>query len=375
MKSKYAFLSILGISLSLGALSFVNFNKPVEVEASTTYSERSLYFNLAEVLDNVNNPHLTYADKSVTLVSSNSSNIYKTETNISNDIFNLTGTSFVLHINNEISSLLDESKLKDICYNYLVVGNNNTVSSYGFYEDKVPTPEDATYKTQRVWLYEDNKEQCSVGYINEDRFEIVDMKQIKNTADEEIYQYIDIPCLVSNIYFLKTNNHEITKSAKVASLQYGVCYHWGEAGLGTMLVPSADITLIARVVEAYLTYGENDSNGATIYTLKNVFSTWFLYKSATDDDMKSITIKDYIGWAANGNKYDGLEEKLGTFAVNVKWNTMCSRVGIDPKTGEARNPFSWLGDPKVIFFLVIALVGIAGIALFAVILIRKKKNS
>ena len=156
---------------------------------------------------------------------------------------------------------------------------------------------------------------------------------------------------------------------------FGACYYIDDTDIITSSVSGASAHILGMVVEAYLTYGKNDSNGAVKQTLINLYNTWFKNKSATDEELKSQKIMDYTGYTANGNSYEGLE-KNSYFSVNEKWNTMCSQVGIDPKTGKERNAFlDWFTDKKII---VIAIGGVAlmcaGFAAFIIIKKRKERD-
>ena len=161
-------------------------------------------------------------------------------------------------------------------------------------------------------------------------------------------------------------------------LSYGTCYTYdSKSGVTTTNVNGADSTLLSLVVEAYLTYGKDNSNGCTESTIKNLFNTWFRNKSASSDDLKNTKILDYTGYAANGNSYEGLV-KNAYFSINEKWNTMCSQVGIDPNTGEVRGlDWSWLQSRSFKMMLIIggtSLVVIGGVVVLLIIRKRRRQD-
>ena len=145
----------------------------------------------------------------------------------------------------------------------------------------------------------------------------------------------------------------------------------------TTNVNGADATLLSLVVESYLTYGKDNSNGCTESTIKNLFNTWFRNKSASSDDLKNTKILDYTGYAANGNSYEGLV-KNAYFSINEKWNTMCSQVGIDPNTGEARGiDWSWFQSNTFKIILIIggtSLIVIGGVVVLLIVRKRKRQD-
>ena len=261
------------------------------------------------------------------------------------------------------------------------------------YGSKIDNP-GATYATQRIWLSNDNTYfyendeygvPCKNGirYQVDNNYYVIEMPYVMNSNSMKLY-YADVPYRVTSISFLRlsgSTEHEykIYQEANVSSLSYGVCYYAGNSSLEdysnlTMNpVYGANAIVLSRVVEAYLTYGKDDSNGCTSFTIKNLFNTWFKNKSASKDDLKDAKIWDYTGYAANGNKYDGLT-KNAQFSVNEKWNTMCSQAGIDPNTGLERNNFlEWIKEHKLLVFgggaaLVIVVTGMV------FIFISKKKK-
>lgn len=261
------------------------------------------------------------------------------------------------------------------------------------YGEKIDNP-GATYRTQRVWLnnentyFYDNDEwgvpcKNAIRYSIDNTYYVIEMETAINTSDSRKYYYADIPYQVRSASFLRISGSEdhlyrIYQEANIDYLSYGICYYAGTSSpddysnIRISSVMNADAYILARVVESYLTYGKDDSNGTTKSTVKALYSTWFSNKKASKDELKNTKILDYTGYAANGNSYEGLE-KNAYFSINEKWNTMCSQAGIDPNTGLDRNDFlEWIKQNKVIIIVGgIAILGIVGFAIFLVI--KKKK--
>ena len=254
----------------------------------------------------------------------------------------------------------------------------------------------ATYETQRVFLSNENtyfyeNDEYGVPCKNGVKYEIsgssfiIEMPYVVNSNSLKLY-YADIPYKVRSISFVRLSGSEehdtkIYQEAKVEALSYGVCYYTGTSSLedysNVVMAPvyGSSAIVLARVVESYLTYGKDDSNGTTNFTVKNLFNTWFKNKAASKDDLKDMMIWDYTGYAANGNKYDGLV-KNAQFSVNEKWNTMCSQAGVDPNTGLDRNNFlEWIKEHKLL--VIGGGVAIILVATLTVIIVisKKKKQS
>ena len=270
----------------------------------------------------------------------------------------------------------------------IIFSNANTyhqvdaLSIHAKYDEITPNP-GATYKTQRIWLSNHLEEPYEnyVYYQYNDLDYTIKMESIINVYDSSIYYYVDVPYQVTSIHFLEMSitddDYIINRDISIDYLTYGSCYIYDSNSTSVTItnVNGADATLLSLVVEAYLTYGKDNSNGCTESTIKNLFNTWFRNKSASAEDLKSTKILDYTGYAANGNSYEGLE-KNAYFSVNEKWNTMCSQVGIDPNTGEARGiDWSWLQSRTFKMILVIggtSLVVIGGVVVL--LIVRKKKR-
>ena len=244
-------------------------------------------------------------------------------------------------------SLLSQSIYDLVSFGAYEEGKEAKVSFLGRYGTVAENP-GATYATQRVWLADGfgaDGYSNAVGYYRESKWNFVSMAVAVNSVDRQKYYYADIPYNLTSATFLSVSSYdnliEIKEIVNVPILSYGVCYWLTPNAVGTgkeifmASASSADSYLLGRVVEAYLTYGKDASNGVDEQTVKNLFNTWFAGKSASNDDLKNEKIYDYSGYAANGNSYEGLT-KNSQFSVNEKWNTMCSQAGIDPKTGEKR---------------------------------------
>ena len=204
-----------------------------------------------------------------------------------------------------------------------------------FIGEKIDNP-GATYKTQRIWLNNDNNgfynDGCinAVGYSYNESNYIIEMEMIQNSYDSSKYYYADIPYELRSVRFLRYNGTNVLGGAVIDSLRYGVCYFYNDAKYDTGVVYGADASLLSMVVEAYLTYGKSDSNGATKNTVNNLNDTWFKNKSATKNDLKNIKILDYSGYSKNNSTYEGLSKDT-QYNVNEKWNALLSESGANKK--------------------------------------------
>lgn len=293
----------------------------------------------------------------------------------------------------------DNDKLNNILYNYIYldeyIDDDNPISilGYGYYGNKTKNPE-PTYKTQRVWLINDNEafyiddeleDKCInvIAYIYEDNINLIEMPYVINSFDQRNLYYADIPYEVDNIHFLrmankKNHNYLIYDDIYMPYIIYGGCYNTSiedYKNISTLeYYNGADAIILSMVVESYLTYGKNDSNGCTSSTIRNIFRTWFSHKSASNTDLKNQKILDYTGYAANGNSYEGLT-KSSYFSVNEKWNTMCSQAGIDPKTGEIRAiDLSWFENSNIKAIIAFGGIVIVVISLAVFFIIYKHKK-
>ena len=261
----------------------------------------------------------------------------------------------------------------------------NALSQFDIVDSEIIPNPGATYETQRIWLSHniDNEYDNYVYYQYNDNSCVIKMESIINVYDSSTYYYVDVPYQVTSIHFLKmfttTDDYIINRDINIDYLTYGSCYIYDSNSTGaiTTNVNGADATLLSLVVEAYLTYGKDNSNGCTESTIKNLFNTWFRNKSASSDDLKNTKILDYTGYAANGNSYEGLV-KNAYFSINEKWNTMCSQVGIDPNTGETRGiDWSWLQSRTFKMILIIggtSLVVIGGVVVLLIVRKRRRQD-
>lgn len=248
------------------------------------------------------------------------------------------------------------------------------------YDEITPNP-GATYKTQRIWLshHVEAPYENYTYYQYNDLDYIIKMESIINVYDSSTYYYVDVPYQVTSIHFIEmSNDYTVNRDITIDSLTYGTCYTYdSNSGVTTTNIMGADATLLSLVVESYLTYGKDNSNGCTESTIKNLFNTWFRNKSASAEDLKSTKILDYTGYAANGNSYEGLE-KNAYFSVNEKWNTMCSQVGIDPNTGESRGiDWSWFQSRTFKMILIIggtSLVVVGGVVVLLIVRKRRRQD-
>ena len=257
----------------------------------------------------------------------------------------------------------------------------DALSIHAKYDEITPNP-GATYKTQRIWL-SNHIEEPYENYVYcqyDDLDYTIKMESIINVYDSSTYYYVDVPYQVTSIHFVEmSTDYTVNRDITIDSLTYGTCYTYdsNSSSVTTTNVSGADATLLSLVVEAYLTYGKDNSNGCTESTIKNLFNTWFKNKSASAEDLKNTKILDYTGYAANGNSYEGLV-KNAYFSINEKWNTMCSQVGIDPNTGEARGiDWSWLQSRTFKMILIIggtSLVVIGGVVVLLVVRKRRRQD-
>lgn len=231
----------------------------------------------------------------------------------------------------------------------------------------------ATYLTQRVWLHDNvNSLEHVICYYSENNWNFVIMKYY-DLIGTSLY-YVDIPYQLTSIHFLVMDQNTINQDYNIDLLTYGICYSINDNNeIETSIVNGANALLLSYVVEAYLTYGKDPSNGCTRNTIKNVFYTWFKNKSATSNELKSTKISDYVGYK------DGSYEqatKTGIYSVNEKWNTMCSQVGIDPKTGEDRSFFLQFEDfSKKGIILIGGTFGIMFVVIVGYMVVKNKKRT
>ena len=373
MKKILLSLFTVGVLLPIGLSGSNNdFSYYQKVDASSV-TARYIYIDLSnnsKYLEDGAEPHLIYkVNNEFTLSEVDTSNhIFKTNVTIDPVVLNegFTVECFDGAYKSDLVTFSNDY------YNIVTIGNDYSVLGYGQYGNRIDNP-GATYRTQRVWLYSESSHEYGVRYVYEDLTKEIEMLSIVNTFDGKNYYYADIPYSANNVTFLELSNYVIYKETKIDRLSYGICYSLSEDGYSYIRVPNADATILSMVVEAYLTYGKDDSNGCTLSTVKSLFSTWFVSKSASKDSLKATKIWDYTGYAANGNSYEGLE-KNAQFSVNEKWNTMCAQAGIDSNTGEERNNFiEWIKEHKKLVIIIgILTLGVVAGVIFLFVLKKKK---
>ena len=387
---------LLTFTLLLTGLSSISFNHQV-VKAEENI-DKVIYFDFSLLNGDLDgNLVCSYYDESehsFNLIS-DGYDIYHSDINIPYEVLSNEDYHLDLTIFEENISFIN-SPLKDSIYNYVCfnkVDDQLVIEGYGYYSPKLTNP-GASYKTQRIWLNNDvssfysndswgKGNKTAAAYVDNGQLEIIIMTAMLNSYDSEYYYYADIPSNISSLYFIKlsqseNHNYLFYDVVKVSQLSYGSCYFMNENDDGyyvtTGIVYNADAMLLSSVVEAFLTYGKDDSNGCSSLTIRNLFNTWFMNKSASSSDLKNAKILDYTGYSANGNSYEGLT-KTSSFSVNEKWNTMCSQAGIDPKTGAYRSfNTSFLKSEEFKATLVIGGVAIVIIALVIIYLIIKRKK-
>ena len=317
--------------------------------------------------------------------------IYSTNEELPNDV--LYKSLQVCAFNGEYKALLSTKYVNDhIPYNYVCMNSDTSILGLGCYDEREKDP-GATYETQRIWFHNDNSyisekdnwgtpTKLVIGYVYEDNWYMTTFTNLQSTYDQKNYYYVDIPYQVYDVHFLRmseseNHNYLIYQNVHIPVLSYGVCYyptssqieHFDEIDTGVVM--NADAVMLGSVVEAYLTYGKEDSNGSTKNTVNNLNETWFKNKSASNDDLKNAKILDYTGYAANGNSYEGLI-KNAIFSVNEKWNTMKSTAGVGSSGFDF---FSWLTSSDTLW--IIAIIGVAGLTIGAVtilVIIKKKRK-
>ena len=366
MRFKGLYLSLLGLSLSSGIV----FNVPNKtyhlLKADDEVLEKTIYVDVSSI-DGLSNISIKHLDNEYPL------------NNVSNTLYSGLLPLEVLSdaengfkvVGDEFESVLinNEALLSKNSFNYIHLYNDKV--EYGYYGEAYTDIH--TYNNQRVWLYIEGSSEASnhmVCYSLDNKSYVASFTNVYMNG----YYYADIPYSVSSLSFITINNHIVSKYYDIDALEYGVCYASSSELTNVEAAPvkGASASLIARVVEAYLTYGKDASNGCVRSTVKNLFETWFKNKNATKAELKKEKIKDYTGYAANQNSYIGLE-KSAEFSVNEKWNTMCSQAGIDPNTGANRSMIISLGSDKkgiIIFGGFFAIVAFGGF----VLLTYKKKH-
>ena len=367
-------LPLFSVSLLL-PLGYVTFNSGVSYERANALVESDKYIyvdlsNNSKYLEAGAEPYLVFqTNNEYTLTEIDATkHIFKSDAEIGKDVLS-NGFTVECFDGAYKSGLVTFS---NDYYNIVTIGNDYSVLGYGHYGNRIDNP-GATYRTQRVWLYSESSHDYGVRYVSEDLIKEAEMIDITNAFDGRKYYYADIPYLVDKVTFIEMSNYVTYKETKIESLAYGVCYSLSNDGYSYIRVPDSDAIMLSKVVEAYLTYGRGDSNGCTLPTVKSLFNTWFVSKSASKDDLNIISILDYSGYNKETGSYEGYE-KSTPYTVSMKWNAMCSMAGIDPDTGLEGNKFlEWIKANKklVIVIGILALGTVAGVVF--IIILKKKK--
>ena len=370
---KKIFLSLFSVELLLplriGAGSFSFYKRANALAENNKYVYIDLSNN-SKYLETTANPCLVYNNYiEVALSEINASNpIFRSNNVISSEI--LTKGFTVECFNGTFKS--DLVTFTNDGINIVTIGDDYSVLGYGTYGNRIENP-GATYRTQRVWLYSESTHNYGVRYVSDNLIKEIEMVNITNTFDGRKYYYADIPYLMDRVTFVEISNYVTYKETEIDSLAYGVCYSLNNDGFSYIRVPDSDAIMLSKVVEAYLTYGKDNSNGTTLSTVKSLFNTWFVSKSASKDDLSSISIMDYTGYTQNGNSYERLE-KNAWFRVDTKWNAMCAQVGIDPDTGlEGSKLLVWIkANKKLVIVIGVLTLGVIGGIVFLLVLKKKK---
>ncbi len=365
---KCIFAVILFCELLISASFLSPFSsKPVfaaDVQGKDIYVDYSL-MDANEISDLT--PYIHYFDDAehMETMSDFGNQILKTETPLPSPVLAEPSSGFEILFLNKANDFSLKSSwiegggvLSSGLYNYICLSSETTdgmigIEGYGF-QGKHAENHGATYLTQRLWLCDPSKDfdnyafglNYAVGYTEGAQWQVILMSRAFNPGDQTYYYFADIPCdlVAASVLFVaadELHNQMIYKEIAVPALAYGSCYCFESIGgetLKTKSVYGADSYILARVVEAFLTYGTLSSNGADKQTIKTVFHTWFKNKNANSDTLKNEKILDYSGYVANGNSYEGLEKNT-LYSVKEKWNSICASAGIDPSTGEERTGF------------------------------------
>lgn len=370
MKYKGLVISLSILSISSGiCFSSTSFNKSQSVKAEL--DNKTIYVDISDIEGlNDQDIYLSYLDEDTPLTKVNDS-IYQVDLPLS--ILLDTESSFEIVSDSYVSPLIiGGSLLSNEHYNYVRLLDDDI--EYGCYSHNYYLDEH-TYNNQRVWLYIDGNSQYNtlISYISNDEIHLAKSKI--SQIDSSIYRYFDVPYQISSLAFIQMDEYVIKHIYQIEYLQYGVCYS-GDPSLTEVspsIVDYANAPTLARVVEAFLTYGKDPSNGCVKETIRNVFNTWFANKNAGKSALKNEKILDYTGYAKNNNSYIGLE-KNGEFSVNEKWHAMCAQAGIDPATGKDRSMFASFGS-ETKSLIIIGGVIVAFCAVGFICLKRKKRKA
>ena len=400
---KYIYLSQL-ILLPLSIASFSNSGSFVDSNRidAVDSKDKIIYIDISlndKYKEDNSSPYLTYNDgtdnHNINLIYINN-DIYQTETYVSYALLSST-TSFYVSCFSGTYKTIDINFYTFIdTYNYLCLGsysdgNDTNIKGYGCYGYQIDNP-GATYLTQRVWLNNENSSfyendewgnpcKNAVGYYFNNKWNIITMVEVTNNYDNKSYYYVDIPYTLRSITFLKisqsdSHNYLIYEAINIKAVSYGICYFMDvdKYEVYTSPVNDASAYVLGCVLEAYLTFGTNPSNGSVTATVQNLFFTWYKAKKANDSEMKKTMILDYSSYSRNNNGYEN-SKKDSYYSVDEKWLALCRMASVDSKTGDIINDWTVFFSNNLLKFLV--LIGTAvsfsvgGIIIF---LGKKKRN-
>ncbi len=286
-------------------------------------------------------------------------------------------------------------------YDYVCLGDSIdasvwTVIGYGQYSGKTENLS-ATADTQRIWVtfsdiplleitdFWEAQTRPAVAFNDNGRRLIVLMDCYVNSFDGASYYFADIPYQVTEFSILvmsgPTNHNSLVYfDTGISRITYGVRYHcFQEEGMDAVTlrplpVINADANLLGLVVEAYLTHGKRESNGAASPTVSSLFFTWFENKAATEEELKKTIIQDYTEAALVGGEYDANLPKDGQFSVDEKWKALCLSADVNPVTGMARSRFSIFDSNFVVFVFVLAGSVLVSLLVWLVFLALRKQE-
>ncbi len=280
--------------------------------------------------------------------------------------------------------LLQNGRRNCVCLSVPQEGHELSLRGFGMYHGKQGCDYSA-YETQRIWLNALSAGEGSylyqypgVEYFDCGVWTICSML-CSEEGDNHLLYYCDVPAGLASLYFVNLapiadGEYLVSDECYVSALSYGVCYArpYVQSPIIEQVV-GADASTLALVVEAYLTYGTEESNGSVSGTIQNVFRTWFEFKGATTSELKNTMLFDYSGYFENGKSYAGLE-KNESYSVYEKWNALCAQASINPDTGESLSisqsiNFSFGGLP--IYVCIIASFVCLSLELFSVLKRRR----
>ena len=298
--------------------------------------------------------------------------VFKTESPIPFNCFQISGNGFEIIYNDgeiksdwlDCSSLIAKPNFNYICISEEMTDSKIKIDGFGVFPIKDKIYDGATYETQRIWFNhniqnnnDDNHKTKVLNYYYESSWFSTKMIEITNSYDGHRFYYADVPCEIQSVHLLdlssdSESNYVVLNDFCIESLNGGSCYslNVGASEVVSDVIKNADISIIASVLESFLTYGASNNNGSTNETVKRIFKTWIENASADEDSFKSTYILDYSKYKDNNNSYDGLYKDT-FYSVHEKWTTMCSIAKINPKTGEDQNYIGLLNSKVLVIAL------------------------